>query len=139
MRARLEERDAGKGPHNFKTRAGGFYDIDFITSFLFVKHWIGEPGANIRRRLHALASAGVLEDSDCAALEYAAELFRTTDHFIRLVSGRSQKSMPASEHDREIVSRLVARALEQEFTGGLECELDRERGEVRGIFERLVV
>jgi glutamine synthetase adenylyltransferase len=139
MRVRLKERDAGKGNHNFKTNAGGFYDIDFITSFLMVKHGVAAHGANIRQRLHSLAAARFLHDSDCAALDYAAELFRTTDHLIRLVTGRSQKSLPASEHDRAVVAQLVSRFMEQEFPHGLEHELDQVRREVREIFDRIIV
>jgi glutamate-ammonia-ligase adenylyltransferase len=139
MRERLKGRDVGKNEHNFKTGAGGFYDIDFITSFSMVKYGLSAPGANIRQRLHALAADRILQDSDCAALDYAAELFRTTDHLIRLVTGRSQKSLPASEHDRAVVARLVSRCMAQEFSRGLEHELGRVQKEVREIFDRLIV
>ena len=140
MRARLVEADFAKtkDKNNFKKGEGGFYDVDFIVSYLMVCNGNIAPG-NIRQRLYALASVGHLDDSDCAMLDYAAELLRTVDHVIRLVSGRARKVLPTAEHARQTVEQLVADIMERRFDHGLESEMQRVFREVRELYNRLVV
>src|SRR5207302_1260971 len=83
--------------------SGGFYDVDFIVAHRFVKHRLALPGANTRERLRHLATHNLLDDADCATLEYAAELLRAVDHVVRLVSGRSRTTLPAAEHLRSSI------------------------------------
>jgi glutamate-ammonia-ligase adenylyltransferase len=137
MRQRLVQTGSGSEV-NFKTSAGGFYDIDFIVAYLFVKHRLALPGANTRERLRHLATHNVLDDADCATLDYAAELLRAVDHAVRLVSGRSRSTLPAAEHLRRCVEQLSARILDTEFAGSLSSELERTLGSVRGLYERLM-
>jgi glutamine synthetase adenylyltransferase len=140
MRSRLVETDFAKTKekNNFKKGEGGFYDVDFIVSYLLVRSGIVARG-NIRERLYALASAGLLSDADCATLDYAAELLRTVDHVIRLVSGRPRKVLPAAEHTRETVEQLVAEIMQRDFEAGLEIEMQRVFYAVRELYTRLVV
>ena len=140
MREKLAQADAARNlfGFNFKTAAGGFYDIDFIVTYLFVRHSLVLPGSNIRERLHHLAAHDLLDDAACATLDYAAELLRTTDHVIRLVTGRARKSLPAGEHGREAVEHLTARLMESDFEGGLEAELRRVAASVRELYQRLM-
>jgi glutamine synthetase adenylyltransferase len=93
---------------------------------------------NIRDRLYRLAAAGVLDDGDCATLEYAAELLRVTEHSVRLHLGRSRKSLPATEQGRQIVERLTAKMMRRSFEDGLEAELARVREQVRQVFTRVL-
>ncbi len=135
MRARLA---ASEDRTNFKTAPGGFYDIDFIVSYLLVRHQMHDVEGNIREKLHALAARGLLDDNSCATLDSAAELLRTLEHVVRLVLGRPRKSLPVSEQARETTERLTARFLERDFHGGLEAELTRSARAVRQVYDRLL-
>ncbi|HXE90539.1 MAG TPA: hypothetical protein VNK82_06200 [Terriglobales bacterium] len=137
MRGRLEKTEAGE--RNFKTAPGGFYDIDFIVSYLVVRRRAYDVRGNIRLKLHQLATRGLLSDNDCATLDFAGELLRTLEHVIRLVQGRARKSLPASEQARETTERLTARLLGRELVGGLEAELERTFQGVRRVYERIIV
>jgi glutamate-ammonia-ligase adenylyltransferase len=136
MRGKLEKAESSE-PGSFKTGPGGFYDIDFVASYLMVRHRV-RLGGNIRERLHGLAAQGLLSDSDCATLDSAAELLRTLEHVVRLVTGRARKSLPASEHAYETVERLTRKLLRRDFAGGLEGELTRAFASVREVYERVL-
>jgi glutamate-ammonia-ligase adenylyltransferase len=136
MRAKLEKAEAGE--RNFKTVAGGFYDIDFIACTLLVRAGVGETRGSIRERLHGLAARGLLSDADCATLDAAAELLRTVEHVVRLVLGRARKSLPAAEHARRTVEQQVARILGREFPEGLEREMERGFERVRAVYEKVL-
>src|SRR5205814_2217116 len=82
---------------SFKTIAGGFYDIDFLTSFLLVTSGGAPPRQNIRETLAQLAARGLLNTAAHSALDAAAELLRSVEHVIRLVLGRPRKWLPAAE------------------------------------------
>ncbi len=135
MRAKLEKSD---DPGNFKVAPGGFYDIDFVCSYLTVLHALEEPGGNIRERLYELAEQGFLGDADCATLDHAAELLRSMDHVVRLVLGRARKSLPATVHAREMTEVLVGRMLQREFARGLEAEIAPLLRGVRAVYERVL-
>ena len=156
MRTRLERADSSVGvtsrvptapdiAANFKIAPGGFYDIDFIASFLLVRS-TGEdstpvswfPRGNIRDTLAGLQRAGTLVASDFEFLDQAAELLRATEHVVRLVQGRARKSLPTAAHARTTTERLVAEVAARKFEGGLEAELRRTAAQVRETFLRLV-
>jgi len=156
MRTRLERVDPGgvsaravapRSPDiigNFKIAPGGFYDVDFIASFLLVRSaaagasqsWF--PRGNIRETLAGLSRVGALSQADCDALDRAAELLRATEHVVRLVQGRARKSLPTASHARLTVEKLVAQVLRRELPDGLEIELRRTAQQVRELFNRLV-
>jgi glutamate-ammonia-ligase adenylyltransferase len=136
MRLKLEKAESSE-PGSFKTGPGGFYDIDFVASYLMVRSR-ARLGGNIRERLHGLAAQGLLSDNDCATLDSAAELLRTLEHVVRLVTGRARKSLPASEHAHETVERLTRKLLRRDFVGSLEGELSRAFASVREVYERVV-
>lgn len=139
MRAKIATAASGRGEAGFKTSSGGFYDIDFIVSYLQIRHKLENLPANIRQRLHRLASEGLLGDADCATLDYAAEFFRALDHVIRLVTGRTRQSLPGNEHGKEVVEQLTARILNLKFPAGIEAELQRLYTCVREIYNRLLL
>jgi glutamate-ammonia-ligase adenylyltransferase len=134
MRAKLEK----SAEPNFKRDLGGFYDIDFIVSYLLVLHGVEDVRGNIRERLHGVAGRGLLNDSDCATLDAAAELLRTLEHVIRLVLGRARKSLPAGEYARHTTEQLTAKILGRGFPKGLERELELTFQSVRQVYERVV-
>jgi len=136
MRTRLEHTDPMEG--NFKTAPGAVYDIDFIACYLAIRHGTTGPCGNLRERLRWLSEREVLAEEDWAALDGAAELFRTVEHVVRLVTGKTRKSLPATEHGRHAAERLTRRLLRREFVGGLEAELARTFTEVRQIYDRMM-
>ena len=135
MRSRLEP---DKEDHSFKTSAGGIYDIDFITGYLLVKHGIREKGGTLRDRLWRCAGAGVLERTEAATLDHAAELLRTADHVARLVVGRANKWLPATEHAQQFAEKLTGEILKRRFLRGLEAELLETLRTVREIYNRVL-
>jgi glutamate-ammonia-ligase adenylyltransferase len=136
MRRKLEETQ--EGGKNFKTAPGGTYDIDFITGYLLVKHGIPEKGGTLRDRLRRCQRDGLLDKSDAANLDRAAELLRTAEHAVRLVTGRAVKWLPNTEHAFKVTGELVARVLGRSFSEGLAVELERACAAVRSIYERVL-
>ncbi len=136
MRIKLQTADGIE--KTFKTSAGAIYDIDFLSSYLLVKRGINHKGGSLRDRLWRCADAGVLEKADAAALDHAAELLRTVEHIVRIVVGRARKWLPATEHARQVTEKLVGQILVREFPGGLEAELARTCGAVRGIYQHVL-
>jgi glutamate-ammonia-ligase adenylyltransferase len=134
MRTKLE---AAEPRRNFKSSPGGTYDIDFITSYLMVKHGVASKQGSLRDRLWRCVAAGRLEKGDAATLDHAAELLRTTEHVSRLVVGRPGKWLPATEHGRQVTETLTAKILSRNFPDGVERELERTLEEVRTIYEKV--
>jgi [glutamine synthetase] adenylyltransferase / [glutamine synthetase]-adenylyl-L-tyrosine phosphorylase len=133
MRARLDAADK-----NLKLAAGGVYDIDFLVSYLLIRHGARETGGSLRDRIWRCAASDLLNKSDAAVLDHAAELLRTTEHVVRLVVGRSLKWLPATEHARQVSERLTGKILGRTFAGGLEQELDATAAQVRSIYTRVL-
>jgi glutamine synthetase adenylyltransferase len=92
----------------------------------------------LRDRLWRCSAKGALEKRDAAPLDHAAELFRTIEHVLRLVTGRNCRWVPSAEHARHAVETLTSQILRREFPDGLEEELLRTFTEVRSIYERVV-
>jgi glutamine synthetase adenylyltransferase len=136
MRSKLEGTHAEQ---NFKTSPGGTYDIDFLTSYLLVRHEVREKNGTLRDRLWRCAAAGLLEKRDAARLDHAAELLRTTEHAVRLVVGRARKWLPGTEHARRETGKLVARMLQRSPLDHFEEELTATCEEVRLIYDRVLV
>lgn len=135
MRAKLEKSDSES---NFKVAPGGFYDIDYILSYLLVMYGVKDVQGNTRERLHMLAARALLSDDDCATLDAAAELLRTVGHMVRLVTGRSRKALPSGDHPRRVTEQLVSRILRRTFRDGLAAELDRTYKLVRPVFQKVL-
>lgn len=136
MRGKLENAESRE--KSLKSIAGGMYDIDFAASFLLIKHGITDKGGTVRERVWRCADAGLVEKADAAALDHAAELFRTVEHVVRLVVGRAHKWLPATEHAREITQDLTSRILRRKFAQGLEEEMMRTFQAVREIYGRML-
>ena len=136
MRTRLETSESGE--NNFKTSPGAVYDVDFIVCYLLVKHELEDKSGNLRARLWRLAGEGLLDKTDAAALDHAAELMRTIEHVVRLVGGKARKSALATEYARGITAQLTGDILGREFPEGVEIELKRTKQAVREIYERVL-
>jgi len=137
MRAKLEATDSSGG--SFKTSAGAIYDIDFLTGHLLVKHSLKDKQGTLRDRLWRCATSNLIDKSDAAALDHAAELLRTVEHVVRLVVGRARKWLPATEYARQVTEKLTAQILRRDFPEGLDAELQQSCGEVRKIYDRVLL
>lgn len=136
MRAKLQ--DATAPARSIRTSAGGLYDIDFLSSFLLVKNEIHPKTGSLRDRLWRCSAKGALEKRDAALLDHAAELCRTVEHVLRLVTGRNGRWPPSAEHPRQAVEKVASQILRREFSDGLEQELLRTFAEVRSTYDRVV-
>jgi len=135
MRKRLQ---AAASQLDFKNSAGGFYDIDFILSVLQVKNNLVPSSINTRAQIQALASRHLLSAEDARVLDEAAELLRACDHALRLVTGRSRKSLPDNEAARAAATDLTEKILRRKFASGLQSELQQSAARVREVYERLL-
>lgn len=136
MRRKLETSEGDE--KNFKTGPGGAYDIDFLTAYLLIRHGVSEKGGNLRDRLWRCAGCGLIDKSDAATLDHAAELLRTVEHMVRLVTGRASKWLPATEHAYKVTEELVGSALNRKFPNGLNSELTETLLLIRQVYERLM-
>ena len=94
MRERLE-RERAEGATGFKCAAGGFFDIEYVIAYAALSR--GEFGAmpkNVLEQIDALRERGALSGKDAGALREAAMFYRSLDHAIRLVLGRSSNTLP---------------------------------------------
>jgi glutamate-ammonia-ligase adenylyltransferase len=135
MRAKLEK--TTDEFDDVKTGPGGIYDIDFIVAMLLVRH--GLPGTgNLRQRLCALHDRGLLSDDDWKRLDRHAQLLRTVEHVIRLVVGKSRKTLPAAGPMRTACDVLCGRILKRNFPEGLDITVRFALVGVREIYRRLL-
>jgi glutamate-ammonia-ligase adenylyltransferase len=136
MRARLEK--SNRYLHSFKLARGGFYDIDFLASYLMLKSTSPAQGSTIDRLRH-LQQAGALDPTIGEELVQAAILYRTADHVIRLVTGRARPELPEAEHARAAVEQLVSSIVDRDPRQNLQAQLEGTAVRVRKIFDRLIL
>jgi len=135
MRARLEK--SNRYGHSFKLARGGFYDIDFLASYLMLRSLSPARGSTIDRLRH-LQGMGALDPATGDELVQAALLYRTADHVIRLVTGRARPELPEAEHARAAVEKLVSGILDRDPRRNLQAQLEETAMRVREIFENLL-
>src|SRR5262249_9071683 len=118
-----------------------FYDIDFLTACLMLRS--ASLGSLIKGntldRLAHLREIGALDRETFDELYSAALLYRTTDHVIRLVTGRALPQLPEAEHARATVERLVNATLNRDPKRELQAQLEETAIGVRKIFEHVLV
>ena len=134
MRTKLEN----DGEQNFKTSPGGTYDIDFLVSYLLVANRVGKKNGTLRDRLWRCVEAGHLAKEEAGILDHAAEFLRTTEHAVRLVTGRARRWLTARERALERTQDLAAAVLRRRFPHGLEAELCETMAQVRTSYTRVV-
>jgi glutamate-ammonia-ligase adenylyltransferase len=136
MRVRLEK--SCDEADNLKTGAGGLYDIDFLVSAKLVAHGIQGTRGNLRQRLASLRDRGLLSAEDVQKLQRHADLLRTAEHAIRLVTGRHQETLQVSGVARAACEEFCGRMLRRDFPEGLEISLRFALVGVRQIYTRLM-
>jgi glutamate-ammonia-ligase adenylyltransferase len=119
MRSRLELSDSAP---NSKAWPGGEYDIDFLAGQLQAKHRIWSQGS-LLERVRLLRENDLLGEQECRELAASAEFLRTLEHFVRLVTGRPGKWLPAGDYAQTCVARLMARLPGRSEGSSLEEEL----------------
>jgi len=103
-----------------------------------VEKELNQKAGSLRDRLWRCSATGALEKRDAALLDHAAELCRTVEHVLRLVTGRNGRWLPSAEHARGAVEKLASQILRRDFSQGLERELLSTFTEVRSIYDRVV-
>jgi glutamate-ammonia-ligase adenylyltransferase len=137
MRLRIEKEHGGANP--LKTAEGSYYDIDFMLMYLRLR------GAgmffkvlNTPERIEVVEQMGHLEPNDANFLRDAATFYRAVDHGLRLISGHTEGSLPASEAQLKILLGLVRRWLAEHLCDQpLELELAQIRHRTRDLFDKL--
>jgi glutamate-ammonia-ligase adenylyltransferase len=107
MRTKLEKSNG----RDLKTGPGGAYDLDYIVGYLIVKHGLTTQRGNLRNSLRTLRDCGLLSEAHAEALNDASRLLRTVEHAIRLVMGKSRKTLPPSGPSRQAIEHLSFSAL----------------------------
>jgi glutamate-ammonia-ligase adenylyltransferase len=134
MRRKLE----GTGRADFKTVAGGLYDLDFLTGYLLIRHGRAQRTGTLRDRLWRCADSGLLPRPLAAELDHAGELIHSADHATRLVTGRPEPWLPTAEQARRMVAVVAGKTLGWDCANSLEAELARAHEIVRTAYERLL-
>lgn len=139
MRRRLEE--AGLKTEgsvdNFKTGAGGVYDLDFIVSrAALTSEAVSLAGRSLGEQVEEWAAAGCVSSQERQCLPEAARRLRAIDHAIRLVVGRPSPQLPTGPRG-EAVAELVGRWLDETLNpSALAARLTETRRAVRAAFTR---
>ncbi len=135
MRARLQRSNKEDA---LKAGPGGVYDIDYIIAYLLVRHGVEGTRGNLRQRLQGLQARGLLDADTARRLDRHGEVLRALEHTIRLVAGKSRKTVPVSGPARAACEELCGRMLRRQFPEGLDMTLRFTLGSVREIFERVI-
>ncbi len=134
MRQRLE--DEG-GKENFKTGAGGFYDVDFILSGAALRAGAAwQAGRPWIEQVQSLTDEE-LSGEERTKLRESARLFRAVDHAVRLATGKNTPQLPSGAK-LEAVAELAGRWLDESLSGAvLVTRLSEARRSVRSVFNRM--
>lgn len=136
MRRRLEKEIKPKTAPT-KTSAGGYYDADFVVSYLRIRHQVAlPPGANLSDQIEALTSAGCLPQDDGQALLDGITYLRALDHAVRLVTGRASRGWRDRPGQLEGVAHLLRRWRLLGLHSAPLAHLDDVRKQVREVFKR---
>lgn len=130
MRQRLEASDPDQ---NLKTGPGGTYDIDFITGRLQAIHQVW-AGGSLVERLSLLRHCHLLGEEEFRTLSGTADLLRSLEHFIRLVTGRPLKWLPVAKHADISVAKLMAGLAGYDKSRSLGDLLADATGQTRAIY-----
>jgi glutamate-ammonia-ligase adenylyltransferase len=115
MRKRLEGTTT---PHNFlKTAPGGYYDIDFLLTYLrLCAAGVFYPSLNTLERLAVVERMGQITVAQGEVLREGAIFLRALQHAMRVVSGRSDTELPqggpAAVHLAQLAERWFPESLQ---------------------------
>jgi [glutamine synthetase] adenylyltransferase / [glutamine synthetase]-adenylyl-L-tyrosine phosphorylase len=133
MRERLE-RERVEGPTGFKCAVGGFFDIDFVIAHAALTRGVFAPmPRNVLEQISALEARGAISAAHAKTLLDAARFYRSLDHAIRLVLGRSLSQLPEPAQIPRVDALL--KEWNVPMTGSLYDVVASTRHAVRGIYE----
>ncbi|QOY86805.1 [protein-PII] uridylyltransferase family protein [Paludibaculum fermentans] len=137
MRMRIEKELSEDNP--LKTAVGGYYDIDFSLMYLRLRGaGLFFKVLNTPARIEVLEQMGHLDPNDAHFLKNAATFYRAVDHGLRLISGHTEGSLPNSEWQLQMLTKLVRRWVPEHLCDQpLGLELLQIQGRTREYFERL--
>jgi len=135
MRMRLQREQGALTP--LKAGYGGYYDADFILMYLRLKGaGLFYNSLNTPERIDVVEKMGHLERADAEFLLQATTFFRSLDHAVRIVTGRAEEKLPASEPEREMIAELMSRwTNEHPSAASLSSELLGLQTKMRQLFE----
>ncbi|MGB7556310.1 MAG: hypothetical protein WBM04_18225 [Candidatus Korobacteraceae bacterium] len=132
VRLRLERSETVA---NFKTGAGGIYDLDYLAGSLQARHQLWLAG-NLRERLSLLHQHGLLDANEYEQLAENALFLRTLEHLVRLVTGRARKWLPVAEHPHRALQKLLWRVLRTDDSFNPEMRLSEVLRQTRSIYRQ---
>ena len=138
MRRRLEK-EVLVPPSNTKTAPGGYYDVDFVLSYLRLRNRIvTPPGSNTAQQIAALCAAGVLGEADATGLTMGAAFLRSLDHVVRLVAGKAADGLPEHVGHAAAIEDLARRWMLIREGDSLADRLRETQEQIRSIYRRLL-
>jgi glutamate-ammonia-ligase adenylyltransferase len=137
MRTRLQREQGSVTP--LKAAEGGYYDADFILMYLRLKGaGMFFKSLNTPERIDVVEKMGHLDRHDAESLLRATTHFRALDHALRIVTGRAEEKIPASQGEREMVAILVERWTGRHIEpANLASDLLALQTRTRKIFDRI--
>src|SRR5690348_13311751 len=136
MREKLE-RERPEGAAGFKCAAGGFFDIEYVIAYAGLSHGVfAEMPKNVLEQISMLASHGALDAAQSGTLRDAALFYRSLDHAIRVVLGRSSSTLPEPAQIPRVNALLEQWGVKVER--GLQQRVASERRAARGVYEVIV-
>ena len=137
MRERVEKERA-EGATGFKCAAGGFFDIEYVIAYAaLARNEFAEMPKNVLEQIAALEARGALSVRDAGVLREAATFYRSLDHAIRLVLGRSSGTLPEPAQMPRVNALMKQWGVR--VAGSLHDTLATTRYAVRGIYKATVV
>jgi [glutamine synthetase] adenylyltransferase / [glutamine synthetase]-adenylyl-L-tyrosine phosphorylase len=143
LRARQVQEKSRPGALNAKFSPGALVDLEYAVQILQVMHGAAEKRLRtprIHEALEALASIGVLEQSESVELVRAYHFFRHLINGLRMLRGSAQDLfLPVLDSDEYLhLARRMGYAPEPEITPAQKLHLDFEThtAEVRAFVER---
>ena len=137
MRKKLE---AIATPHNrLKTAPGGYYDIDFILTYLRLQAaQVFFPSLNTLDRLRVVEWMSQLRPDQVQTLREGAMFLRGLEHALRVSTGRSDSELPLADPQAEALAGLAERWLPQALRGRPLAEsLEEVTSRVRDVFHEI--
>ncbi len=145
LRVRMEREGTGiTARGEFKHLPGSLYDIEYILGLLTFRHGLAgnlerPPAAtgNILAQIASLHAAGGLDSAAAQTLRSAAELFRSTDHAHRAITGASANRAPEPAlAKRQAVLLQIWQILPEASADALDERLRQARREVRRLYQK---
>ena len=137
MRKRLE--GLADPNHLIKSAPGGYYDIDFILTYLRLQAaQVFFPSLTTLERLRVVEWMGQLRPDQARVLREGAVFLRAVSHALRVSTGRSDAELPPPGPRAEPFTRLVERWFPENLRGRpIEESLESVMAAVRGVFQQV--